>query len=333
MRIAAVLPHTFLYGGVKRFFELGRIFIDLGHEFTIYTPDGKGPDWIQSKIKVLSFDYLEKEYIDIVFFTDKRLAEFVLKSKSKYKVFYHVREKMKVRKIVKDKRIITIACSTNVVKYDKLWYGVTPFLAAGGINTKLYTKKEFMPISIDKPITIMAYGRLAEKIKGTQIVVNACEMLYKKYPNLRLILFDSPQSKKMEDAIKNFKTIVPHEFFLNHPVEKNLELYHKADIFVSAETIAGWANTVVEAMASGVPVIATKSGTLDLIKDDETGIFVRRNKYSIAKAIEKLIRAPEKAMRLADNARSHVEKFDWEILAQNLIQWYDRMEKDAAVRN
>ena len=36
MHLGVILPHTKLYGGVKRFLELGNIFIELGHTFTVY---------------------------------------------------------------------------------------------------------------------------------------------------------------------------------------------------------------------------------------------------------------------------------------------------------
>lgn len=44
MILGVLLPHTKLYGGVKRFLELGNIFVEQGHRFIVFTPDGKGPD-------------------------------------------------------------------------------------------------------------------------------------------------------------------------------------------------------------------------------------------------------------------------------------------------
>ncbi len=42
LRIGALLPHVKLYGGIKRFFELGNQFVDLGHDFTAFTTEGEG---------------------------------------------------------------------------------------------------------------------------------------------------------------------------------------------------------------------------------------------------------------------------------------------------
>lgn len=327
MNLGALLPHANLYGGVKRFFELGSIFQEKGHSFTIYTPDGIQPNWIKSNIKVETFNHLKHETHDILFFTDRKLKDVMLQSNARHKVFYHVGRRTKVRKIIKDKRFHVFACSINVWKHDRLWFRVSPHMAFGGINTLLYYEKPMIEKKTDEPITIMTYGRVCEKIKGIELIVAACEKLYKKYPNIRLILFDSPQNKTMEDAIAAFTTKVPYELILNHPVEKNVELFHKADIFVSAEKQTGWANTVAEAMASGIPVIATKSGTLDMIINNKTGLFVNRNVRSIYKAIEKLILSPDLRKELSKNGRQHIEKYDWHILADNIINWYNQKEK------
>jgi glycosyltransferase involved in cell wall biosynthesis len=79
-------------------------------------------------------------------------------------------------------------------------------------------------------------------------------------------------------------------------------------------------------MASGIPVIATKSGTLDMIKNNQTGIVVNRNSKSIYNAVEKLINSPEKRQYLAVNARKHIEQFDWHVLAEKIEKWY--LEKE-----
>jgi glycosyltransferase involved in cell wall biosynthesis len=327
MNIGALLPHVYLFGGVKRFFELGAVLQEKGHSFTIYTPDGIPPLWSKNEVRVASFEQLKSEKQDILFFTEKGFFDLILKTNARYKVFYHVRQGDKVRKIVSNRNIQVFACSTNIYNYDKFWYRVAPFLAIGGINSKLYKSKNIeIGSSQNSPFIVMAYGRLVESRKGTMYVVKACEKLYIKYPNIRLLLFDTPINNKMEEAIKRFKTFVPYEFILNHPVDKNTELYHKADIFVSAEKNAGWANTVAEAMASGIPVIATKSGTLDMIIDNKTGVFVKRNVRSIYKAIEKLILSPEKRNDLSVNGRKHIERYDWHILAENIINWYSQKE-------
>lgn len=325
MKLGVILPHTRLSGGVKRFIELGRIFSEQGHSFTVYTPDGKPPAWTTNHSRIASFSDLSGEENEVLFITDRKHKQVLIDARAKYKVFYHVSLHHKSRIMVLDKRLHTFACSTNVARHDKLWFGAKPFLAAGGVNTTLFYPR-VLPDIHEKTLTILIYGRIFEKVKGTKIAVQACERLLKKYPFIKLLLFDTPISPSMSEAIENFTTPVPYDFILNHPVEENISIFHRADIFVGAEKGAGWANTVAEAMACGIPVVATNSGTMDILIHNKTGLVVKRNPASIARGIEKLIKAPELRNELAIQARKHIENFDWKILANRIISWYEEME-------
>jgi glycosyltransferase involved in cell wall biosynthesis len=333
MKAGVILPHTRLYGGVKRFIELGRIFNEAGHSFTLYTPDGVAPDWTKNDVRVASIEDLMKESNDMLFVTDRKAKDFLLKASARYRIFYHVSLSHKSRIMVRDKRFHIFACSSNVARYDRLVFRRTPFLAAGGVNTDLFIPKQNRDNKEKREFTIMVYGRLHERLKGTQLVVKACEKLYRKYPFIRLMLFDTPVNPSMAKAIEDFTTHVPFEFILNHPVAENTALFHKADIFVGAEKGAGWANTVAEAMASGIPVVATRSGTADILINGITGIRVRRNVNSIARGISKMIESRELRETFAVNGRRHIEKFSWQILAGKILKWYENMENHAGTQN
>lgn len=327
MKAAALLPHTKLYGGVKRFFELGAALARRGHELTVYTPEGEAPDWGDYGVEVRPVSALGADRPDLLFFNERQFFETVKTARAKYKVFYHVRPGDRIRRIVWHPDIHVFACSTNLYRYDRLWYGVRPFRALGGVDCGSYTPKPLRPKAPDEPFVVMAYGRMRERRKGTAYVVAACERLAARYPNLRLLLFDTPVTEGMHRAAAEFRPAVPFELVLNHPVERNAELFHRADLFVAAERKTGWANTVAEAMAAGVPVVATRSGTLDLVVDGETGVHVRRSVGAIAGAIERMMNAPlEERARLAANARRHVEQFDWNVLAGRIVGWYEAME-------
>jgi|WetSurSiteA1Bulk_404760.scaffolds.fasta_scaffold04327_4 glycosyltransferase involved in cell wall biosynthesis len=327
MNIGAILPHTYLYGGVKRFIELGRAFQNKGHRFTIYTPSGAPPEWTRHDLRYATFDDLKHDYNDMLFITDRKNKDILTGADAQYKIFYHVSLRHKARTMIKDKRLHTFACSTNIYRYDKRWFRTTPFLAMGGINNDLFYARETRDRKQEEPFTILFYGRLSEHQKGSGLVVKACERLYKKYPFIRLLLFDTPVNRTMSAVNEAFTTCVPFEFVMNHPVEKNVELFHRADIFVSAEKQAGWANTVAEAMACGIPVVTTHSGTLDMIVDGETGIFVGRNARSISKGIEKLILSVDLRRKLSANGSRYIRQFDWKILAERILGWYDEQEK------
>ena len=234
MHLGVILPHTKLYGGVKRFLELGNIFIELGHTFTVYTVEGKSPSWYDFKGETKNFAALQKDDIDALFTTEVKFLEQLTTANTKRKIFYHVRMTEKLRKALKYSDIEVFACSTNIYLYDKKKYGIEAFKALGGVNVSNYQEKTDYSVE-GRPFCVMAYGRLAERVKGTKYVVKACEKLYKKGYDIKLLLFDTAISEKAQKLIDNFSTSVPFEFVQNHPFDKNSELFNRADVFVAAE--------------------------------------------------------------------------------------------------
>lgn len=319
MEIGVLLPHTKLYGGVKRFMELGNIFVEKGHHFYIFTTDGTPPTWFDFKGMMKTFDAIKDINLDALFFTEPRYISLMEAANSKHKIFYFVRANENLRKI---KRAIPsmefFANSTNMYNLAKKKFRIECTKAFGGINTQHYQPKKNWHHNIEEPFTIMAYGRLTERRKGTKYVVKACERIYRRSKNIKLILFDTPVDDKMRKAIENFRTSVPCEFVVNHPVEKNPELFKRADIFVAPEKKAGWSNTTVEAMASGIPVIATESGTNDFLFHEKTGLITRRNSYHIAKCIKRLLQNEEERTKFGKAGRKQIENFDWHILANKI---------------
>lgn len=319
MNLGVILPHTKLYGGVKRFLELGNEFIRLGHHFTVYTVEGKAPDWFDFKGKTKTFAGLQQDDIDALFTTETKFLNELVNAKAKRRILYHVRITEKLQPFLKHKNIEIFACSSNIYLHDKKKYGIEPFKALGGVNVSNYKPKTSYKVE-NRPFCIMAYGRLVERVKGTKYIISACEKLYKKGYNIRLLLFDTAVNEKAQQLIDNFTTCVPFDFIQNHPFDKNSELFSRADIFVAAERHAGWSNTVSEAMASALPVIATQAGTKDLLIDKETGLLTRRYRFLIRKKIQKLIEDEALRQRLGQNAYRNVQKFDWQAVAANILE-------------
>lgn len=325
MKIGVLLPHTKLYGGVKRFMELGNIFVAKGHQFYVFTKDGTPPDWFDFKGTMHTFSQIKEVTLDALFFTEPRYTTLMREAISRHKIFYFVRANENLRKVRKAvPNVAFFANSTNMYDLAKKKFKVTCFKAFGGINTQHYQPKKDWHYNPENPFIIMAYGRLSEGRKGTKYVVRACERIYRKNKNIKLMLFDTPVDVKMKNAIINFYTQVPHEFVLNHPVERNPELFRSADVFVAPEKKAGWSNTSVEAMASGVPVIATKSGTNDFLFHEQTGLITWRNSYHIAKCIKRLMDSEEERERYGKAGRKQIESFDWHILADKIEKYIYR---------
>lgn len=323
LHLGVILPHTRLYGGVKRFLELGNEFVAMGHEFIVFTPDAKGPDWFDFKGRMESFDNINNHELDALWTTTVAYMPMVLESRAEHKIFYHVRLKEKVKALMKNPLVEVFTCSGNVYASDSRRYRRKLLKAFGGVNTRNYKpRKDYSFDGGDRPFIVMAYGRLAESVKGTKYVVKACERLARKC-NIKLLLYDTPITERGKKKIEDFDCKVPFEFVLNHPFSDNSGLFGRADVFVSAENpkYTGWNNTVAEAMACGLPVVATTAGTADMLQDGVTGLLAERNSRSLAHAIKRYYDSEQLRRDTGMRARSRIEAFDWKILARRIVNY------------
>jgi glycosyltransferase involved in cell wall biosynthesis len=83
-------------------------------------------------------------------------------------------------------------------------------------------------------------------------------------------------------------------------------------------------NAILEAMASGVPVIASKVGGIpDIIKNGETGQLINPKKPDqIASVILTLLRRSDLRKTYGQNAKNFVLNFSWENIAKRVIEVY-----------
>lgn len=98
------------------------------------------------------------------------------------------------------------------------------------------------------------------------------------------------------------------------------------DIFINTTTIDNTPVSVIEAMALGLPVVSTNVGGVSyLISDDKNGLLVNSgDSDTMAAKVESLILNSSYSHRLAQNARAHVEAFDWEVIKH---KWFTILDK------
>ena len=114
-----------------------------------------------------------------------------------------------------------------------------------------------------------------------------------------------------------------------------VELLRSLDVFVSASRSESFGIAMVEAMASGVPVVATMTaGAQEIIADDKTGVLVPvGDAEAMAEAICKLLDDPGRRARLADHARRMIgERFSLDRMVARTEQVYlDVLQRKAGV--
>lgn len=129
----------------------------------------------------------------------------------------------------------------------------------------------------------------------------------------------------LEDELKTkveVKGLVERVKFLGHVPYAEIPPYlHASDVFIRPSLSEGFGNSFIEAMAAGLPVIATPvGGIVDFIKDGETGLFCEvENPRSIAEQVKRLIGDPSLAAKLrVCGSQLAKEKYDWSLIAKDM---------------
>ena len=165
-------------------------------------------------------------------------------------------------------------------------------------------------------IHILSVGRLVEK-KGMDVLVRAFAKVHKKFPRTRLTIIG--KGKKKSELKKwicrlSLRKVVKLKGERSHSeVQKAMR---KADLFVLASRTAknkdqeGIPNALVEAMATGVPVVATThSGIPELIQHKKSGLLAREGSVAdLAKQMKKMITMKNGWPKMERVARKKVEK-------------------------
>jgi len=126
-------------------------------------------------------------------------------------------------------------------------------------------------------------------------------------PEVRLVIVgDGPYREEMErdlDGLPALFTGVLHG-------ESLAEAYASADLFVFPSTTDTFGNVVLEAQASGLPVIVSdKGGPMENIHPGRTGLVVRgRDADDLARAMLELCADPARAKRMGEDARAFAEE-------------------------
>jgi glycosyltransferase involved in cell wall biosynthesis len=318
LRIAALLPHVDVYGGVRRYLELGNALTARGHRFVLYHPAGDKPAWFDFQAETRPFAAMGEETFDVGLCGEYSILPSFDRLPAARRFFYFVLEGHRDERTVARRRdLFFLGNSEGICRRLERKYEIAVQRAPGGVNPAI-----FHPI--DKPpqegeFRVMCYGRITKRRKGVPQVIRAVEGLARRGRRVRLIFFDTQVGLDRRDPRPLIRTNVPFDFHLNLPQEKMAWLYAQADVFVSAERRAGWSNTCAEAMACRVPVVCTPSGTRDFAEEGRTALVVPRpSPRLLRRGIERLMDDPALRAGQADRGYERILSFRWDVLAERL---------------
>ncbi len=200
-------------------------------------------------------------------------------------------------------------------------------LIPNGVDTKrFYPAREDTFTREAKAKTVVCVSKLRYE-KGVDVLLQAWHLVQEQVPEARLILVGSgpiqPQLAEMAEALGIQESI---EFAgLQSDVIAQL---HRASIAILPSRWEGMPNAVLEAMACGMPCIATRvSGSEDIIQQGVNGLLVEIEDYeAMAEALLTLLCDADFAKQCGQAARATVEqRYSLEHITDRYIELYQKM--------
>lgn len=168
-------------------------------------------------------------------------------------------------------------------------------------------------------------SRLSE-IKGHKYLFGAFARILPKFPGLQLLVIgDGPpgylkELKRLAEGLGIEDKILFHEACQDTSIPLSV-----LDVFCMPSLQEGLGLSIIEAMASGIPVVASNVGGIySLIKHGKNGLLVSpKDEAALAEAISEILNNPSLAKEMGDISRALVkEKFTLDLMADKVIELY-----------
>jgi teichuronic acid biosynthesis glycosyltransferase TuaC len=174
-----------------------------------------------------------------------------------------------------------------------------------GVDLELFQPTE-RSAGADKAFTLLTVGHLVP-VKAQDLIIGALPLL----PGVRLVVAgDGPNRQMLAELARTLKVTDRVEFLGAVPQAQLRGHYGAADALVLASSREGWANVLLESMACGTPVVASRVyGTPEVVAAPEAGVLMaERTPQGVADAVNALrANYPDRAA-----TRRYAERFSWD---------------------
>ncbi|MCC9601454.1 glycosyltransferase family 4 protein [Stieleria sp. JC731] len=205
-------------------------------------------------------------------------------------------------------------------------WGVSPdriVLMHPGVDTKRFANAN-VAVEGSKSLNLLTAGRL-QKRKGHDVVIQALLELMKLFPEVSYTVAGSGEELSSLQSLAKSLGVDDRVRFAGEVDDQQLvTLYHECDIFVLAnravgQDVEGFGIVLLEAQASGKPVIAGRSGgTADTMVEGQTGFLIdATTPDELIQCVRENLATAGQREAMGQAAVRHVQSnFDWEQLGK-----------------
>ena len=170
-------------------------------------------------------------------------------------------------------------------------------------------------------VTILHVGRF-DVPKNHAGLLEAFRLLRETHPECHLRLVGDGDLRLRMEALAKEKGISDAVEFCG--MQSNVYPYlHDADIFTLPSIYEGNPMTIIEAMGTGLPIVASRVGGIpDMIHDGESGILVEPEPRAVCDALARMVEDGALRRRLGENAKAQSRQFSAEHMAEDYLTCY-----------
>ncbi|NOY89349.1 MAG: glycosyltransferase family 4 protein [FCB group bacterium] len=173
---------------------------------------------------------------------------------------------------------------------------------------------------------IVVWG-ISEKIDNFFCVLRAFHLVKQKYPRAEMLMIGvDHQLNKMKD-ITTRKRIGGITFIDKDTKQQNDKYLSEADVYVNCLKINYLPDTMLNALAMGIPVITTPANTAETFVNRQDVLYVRYNDcVGIADSIIELVENPSLVWQLSQAARKKVKPYSWSAVKKEWLDFYRQLQ-------
>lgn len=196
-----------------------------------------------------------------------------------------------------------------------------------GVDIDEFARKNRYRVSSRDSKVILYVGRIDFQQKGLDILVRALARLVHERNldiKLRLIGPDWGDLSRLEEMARKLAVETRVEYLGPLPRRELVRKMHEANVFVLPSRFEPFGISLLEAMASEIPVVASRVGGVpEIVQEGVTGLlFEPENDESLSDRVEQVLTNESYGSELARNAFSSLHKYSWRTIAKRTLKVY-----------
>ena len=199
-----------------------------------------------------------------------------------------------------------------------------------GVDSSFTPKNRSLATKAREPFVLLYCGRLngPREQKGIDVLLKSLPVVLSRHNAVLKVVGTGPRLRQYQ-ALAGELGIGQHVRFLGFVEHGGMpECYHQADLFVLPSRRESFGLVLAEAMACGLPVVATTAGAIpEVVEDGVAGLLAPPDDpQALADAVNSLLSDPAKMEAMGAAGRARVERlFTWDRVVERMIAGYHKV--------